>query len=501
MRVRLFTSNFKREAIKNIISSIIFIAIIIFLLIKLTGILENKESEERLKGFFQEEDVIDVLLFGSSHVRHGIFPMELYRDYGIISYNLAGNGDTIPVSYWKLVMALEYQHPKLIIMDIYDLWPGIKTSGNGIGQVHTSLDAFPLSYNKYLAAMDLFDKPKERLEILWNYSAYHTRWTELTENDFNINYASSLCKGSLPLNALVERTITIDNTPDNELVFDEMSYDYLCRMIELCKDKEIEVLLINTGYDVNKSSQLFADSIPALAEKYELNYIDFTSLDIINFNTDLHSTGQNTHVNSSGARKLTDFIGSYLADNYSLPDKRADKNYLDWNENYKEYLQYKVSNIDIQNSLLVELTMLSDDDFDVVIYIKDDSKLLKDDSVVALIENISQYSSLKLLDKTIASGNDYLLVVDNALEKIWESENELEISTEFVEISYKLRKGIPYLYIQNMETNILDGEWYNSESNVIEPDIQIFIIDRYKGAVVSASKWNCITDETITKIQ
>lgn len=427
--------------VKNVFSIIIFIGITVFLLGKLTDIMENKESQGRLNGFFQEKNDIDVLLFGSSHIRHGIFPMELYRDYGIISYNLAGNGDTIPVSYWKLLMALDYKQPKVVIMDICDLWPGIKTSAVGIGQVHTSMDAFPLSYHKYLAATDLFEDPKEQMEIIWNYSTYHTRWTELSESDFDINYDSSLCKGALPLNAHTERVATVDNTPDDALVYDEMSYEYLCRMIELCQDRGIEILLVNSGYDVNKTSQLFADSIPALAQKYDVNYVDFTSLDLINFSTDLHSTGQNTHVNSSGARKLTNFIGVYLTDHYSLPDKRLDQDYSDWNESYEEYIQYKVFNIDEQELLLVELTMLSDVDFDIVIYVKEDSELLKNDTIIALLKNISQYGSLKLLDNAAIHGDD-----------------------------------------------------------MTEPDMQIFVIDRDTGDVVSDSKWSYTSSEIMEKI-
>lgn len=427
--------------VKNFFSFIIFIGITVFLLGKLTDIMVNKESQGRLTGFFQEENDIDVLLFGSSHIRHGIFPMELYRDYGIISYNMAGNGDTIPVSYWKLVMALDYKQPKVVIMDICNLWPGIKTSAIGIGQVHTSMDAFPLSYHKYLAATDLFEEPKEQMEIIWNFSVYHTRWTELSESDFDINFNSSLCKGALPLNAHTERVATVDNTPDNTLVYDEMSYEYLCRMIELCQDRGIEILLVNSGYDVNKTSQLFADSIPALAQKYDVNYVDFTSLDLIDFSTDLHSTGQNTHVNSSGARKLTDFIGEYLTDHYSLPDKRLDQNYSDWNESYEEYIQYKASNINEQDLLPVELTMLSDEDFDIVIYVKKDSELLKNDTIIALLNNISQYGSLKLLDDAAIYGDD-----------------------------------------------------------MTEPDMQIVVIDRETGAVLSDSKWNYTSSEIMEKV-
>jgi hypothetical protein len=50
--------------------------------------------------FLVEGNDIDVVMLGSSHVRCGIFAMELWNDYGISLYNLASNGRTIPVCYW-----------------------------------------------------------------------------------------------------------------------------------------------------------------------------------------------------------------------------------------------------------------------------------------------------------------------------------------------------------------------------------------------------------------
>lgn len=92
--------------------------------------------------------------------------------------------------------------------------------------------------------------------------------------------------------------------------------------------------------------------------------------------------------------------------------------------------------------------------------------------------------------------------MDNASGKIWESKGDgLEINTDFANISYKLYGDTPYLYIQDMETNMLDGEWYDLGSNVVEPDMQLFVINRYTGVMVSASKWNCDLSETITKMQ
>lgn len=378
----------------EIIKWIIWIVITSFICLGVSKLLENKESERRLRDFFEEEQDIDVFFLGSSHVRHGFFPMELWRDYGIVSYNIAGNGDTIPVSYWKLNMALDYKTPKLVVFDIYDLWPGNKTSDLGIGQVHTSMDAFPLSIKKVNAVVDLFDSLNDRLEMLFKIAIYHSRWSELKREDFDYTYSLSDYKGSSPLLAMVHRELESNKTPSEKGQYDTLSREYLYKIIDLCRDNNIQLLLINTGYDAAGDIELFAESIDSIAEENSLNYIDFTKIDVINFDTDLQSTGVNTHTNLSGSRKLTKYIGEYIEENYDcVPNNLTNSMYEKWNEDYEEYLIFKSKYINNMNSLKLLLLTLSDEDFSVDIYVYKDS-IYNDEDIVNLIDNIKKCTDL-----------------------------------------------------------------------------------------------------------
>ena len=180
-----------RKRIARIVSVLVLVAMIIISVGKVSDFLQLKDSDTRYASFFAEKNQIDVFFLGSSHVRYGFFPMELWNDYGITSYNLSGNGNTIPVSYWTLVNALDYQIPKVVVMDIFDTWPGNKFSPFW-GQLHVSLDAFPLSMHKYQTVMDLVDDEDmtdgngtpvydKRWELLFDLAEYHTRWSSLVE--------------------------------------------------------------------------------------------------------------------------------------------------------------------------------------------------------------------------------------------------------------------------------------------------------------------------------
>ena len=48
----------------------------------------------------------------------------------------------------------------------------------------------------------------------------------------------------------------------------------------------------------------------------------------------------NPHLNPSGARKVTDYIGNILRNDFNVPDHRGESAYAKWDEDYKEYRNY-----------------------------------------------------------------------------------------------------------------------------------------------------------------
>ena len=66
----------------------IFSLILLVLLWMLSGVLERKESQTKIAPFLDRAEDVDVLFLGSSHVLSAVYPMELFSEYGITSYNL-----------------------------------------------------------------------------------------------------------------------------------------------------------------------------------------------------------------------------------------------------------------------------------------------------------------------------------------------------------------------------------------------------------------------------
>jgi len=136
--------------LKRILSCLIVICLTVAILAGLTNIVESKSSLEKYTQFFEQEADFDVLFLGSSKVINAVLPMELWNDYGIVSYNMGGHSNTIPVSYWVLRNALEYTTPKCVVMDCMGTqWDNMIYQN--FEYSHLSFDAFPLSPAKIQA--------------------------------------------------------------------------------------------------------------------------------------------------------------------------------------------------------------------------------------------------------------------------------------------------------------------------------------------------------------
>jgi hypothetical protein len=382
--------------VRTVLSCIVVVCMTVAILCGLTNLLERKASDVKYYDFYEQEEDFDVLFFGTSHVINGIFPMELWNDYGIVSYNFGGPGNPLATSYWIMENSLEYTNPKLVVIDGYMLSSEWKCSVN-FSNVHRSFDSMPLNIVKLKAIWDLMDdmkikeaiqngtvtaEPRTKIGLLWDYSVYHARWSELAESDFEVS--PSYEKGANLLKEVVRadeiKLINKNQKMDGGNTGDE----YIRRMIEDCQSRGIEVLLTYIPFPANENSQKEANYMYDLSDEYGINYINYLDLDLINYQTDLKDA--TSHVNASGARKVTDYIGRYIMNNYDISDQRGNAVYSDWFEDYEEYKEFKNNNFREQNDIEVYLMLLYDDDIDVVIDIGDNT-ICENKALISLLSN------------------------------------------------------------------------------------------------------------------
>lgn len=126
----------------------------------------------------EPEDSIDVLFFGTSIAYSNIVPAVLYEETGIPSFLMAGPDQTIPVTYRYLREACKTQLPQAVLIEAdHFLWPGVHPSDK------INLAYMPWSAERLIPTFQN-TSGEDRLGLLFPLYAYHSRWDELTAQDW-----------------------------------------------------------------------------------------------------------------------------------------------------------------------------------------------------------------------------------------------------------------------------------------------------------------------------
>lgn len=386
-----------KKTIQIIVNCLITIIIFIVVLSSLCRLVERKDSDIKYKDFFSQKEDFDILFLGSSHTIYGIYPMELWDDYGLISYNMGGHGNRIPTDYIVLKEALKYTTPELVVIDCFNITSN-RMYSDSIEQVHLSLDAFPLSFQKAQGIHELINDSSLESEFLWDFVTYHNRWDSLTQNDFKPEL--SVTKGAeMGVYVAVPNKITLIS-PSQKMEQDTNGIIYLEKIITLCQENDIDVLLTYLPFPSTEEDQKEANRVSDIASKYHIPYINFLQIDgIVNYNTDCLDEG--SHLNPSGGKKVTDYIGNYIMKNYTINNHTSDSEYSYWNDDEQDYIKYKISLLENTKSLTSYLMLLYDNDFTYRIEINPSSDILQDPQIQELLHNLNDNYILTEMDSDI----------------------------------------------------------------------------------------------------
>lgn len=325
------------KTIKQAVSSLCFILILIMLINALTFITRNKNEADLVSPFYGEtRNSLDVMFVGSSHLMCGVYPLELYHEYGIASYNFSSSALVLPQAYYQVREALRMQSPKVLVLDISGVFYGNTKIGSA-EYVHVQLDNMKWSLNKIEAINDLIEEPGDRLEYYFPLIKFHTRWNELSPKDFQP--ITGITKGARVSDVVLENAYPVEIVPTDQVSqISEYAETYLRKILDYCHDKGVQVVLVNMPAAPDAGAQSKYNAVYTIAEEYGVPYLNLLHhLDDIGFDytTDLRDI---SHCNRSGAEKVTAYLGNFLIENYTLPDRREDPAYSSvWNEAYETY--------------------------------------------------------------------------------------------------------------------------------------------------------------------
>ena len=344
--------------LKRGLTLILSLLVLFFSLVYLSYLLKIKRSDGPLSMqslYAQKKNTCDVLLLGSSHVGMNLDTEELWHSFGIPAYNLWGSIQPFWNSYYTLQEALKAQRPKVVVLDVFSAI--MQSEYQDPARQETNLVGMHHNMNR-IRATKVSAPPERHMNLFLEFPLYHTRIRELTGDDFAhfpwtkglINYKGSFVHygssgGTMPI---TEPTGQVTPLPAKQ-------EEYLLKIIRLCQEEALPLVLIKTPYNGWNDEQGFYNRVGQIAQEHNIPFIDFNTL--------WNSLGMNDsdiwvdqlHINTQGGRKLSHWLGSFLFENYGLTDRRDDPDYASWQlysqQQRTDYLKSITNTADYLNEL------------------------------------------------------------------------------------------------------------------------------------------------------
>lgn len=283
--------------------------------------------------YYQETTDHDVLFVGDCEVYENFTPDTLWREHGITSYIRGSAQQLIWQSYYLLEEMLEHESPRVVVFNVLSMKYDTPQSE---AYNRMSIDGMKLSRHKLGSIRASMTEEETLGSYLFPLLRYHTRWSELTDEDVKYLFSRDIVSDSGYLMNVGVRPA--ENVPAGkplaDYAFGEVCWEYLEKMRTLCEEKGAQLVLIKAPSLYPYWYDQWEQQIVDYAAAHGLAYINFLALTDevgLDFTTDTYDNG--LHLNLYGAEKLTHWFGAWLEENCDLPDRRAEADYAAvWNE-------------------------------------------------------------------------------------------------------------------------------------------------------------------------
>lgn len=318
----------KKQKIFTAIRAVSFLLVLALVFSGLSVILVPKDNSKEggifnpnARGFYSEpKNSIELFVVGNSDAYSGYSPMEMWHKYGYATYVAGEGAQRVSSAYRMLCEIFKYQSPKIIILETDMIF-----TGGG------KLDTYEV-----LA--------RDTVQMMFPVFLNHDIWKKnnidevFDKSDYTTNYFS---KGQYIIVKVKPNSDNYYKLKNKKFYFiDPFVKIYLDMFVAKCKEKNVELLFVQfpSASSWNNSKRKI------ISEYAKENGITFLDLDTdrdklgLDWKTDSRDSGN--HLNVTGAKKLTLYLGKYLSKNYVLTDKRDSSEMSSWNDDYAEYVKF-----------------------------------------------------------------------------------------------------------------------------------------------------------------
>jgi len=291
---------------------------------------EYKSSVKQLEA--TDNNLIDVVFVGSSHVYNGIAPHVLWSNYGIPAFDMSISGMDKDSELYYTKELLKTQSPKTICVDIYSLYFDEHLDQ---GNVYRNLLSMRLGKNSYDMAK-AYLQGENIADYLLRWPIIHTRYKEIKKEDYLANGFSIFARGE----ALSYTTRSVE-------YFDGVDYDavgtlsdrnkrWIDDFIELSEKNNFELIFFTTPFIPDNGAVQVYNAAKEYIESRGFRYINGINEDSISLDLDKDFCDMG-HLNNKGAEKYTLWLADKLFETGDYDNRLQDSRYALWNQDAMHY--------------------------------------------------------------------------------------------------------------------------------------------------------------------
>ena len=303
------------------------------------------------KFYEQKKDSVDVLVLGSSHAFENINTGTLWDEYGMASYVLGGSRQPSWNTYYYLKEALKTQRPELIVLEGYMLLYDADYEESS----RIIKNNFGLKWSKDKIESIKVSAPKSQwAEYFLEYTQYHTRYRELSREDFLKNqgyrYYDNWKGFGCNLDTVAEVGTDVKQVDEVSPLYGKTE-EYYRKILDLAREENIPVLVTIAPYFlIDEKSEKMFNRVGEIAGEYGDLFLDGNKLvDEIGVDYQVDNADDVGHLNYLGNQKYTKYLGTYIKEHYTVSDRRADAAYESWQKN-ADYIREMIVNQELKES-------------------------------------------------------------------------------------------------------------------------------------------------------
>ncbi|MBQ7148464.1 MAG: SGNH/GDSL hydrolase family protein [Pseudobutyrivibrio sp.] len=286
----------------------------------MSGILEGAMIEE----YYDDPTDHNVVFIGDCELYENISPVYLWENFGINSYVRGSAQQLIWQSYYLAEETIKLEHPDAIVFNVLSMK---YNEPQNEAYNRMSIDGMRWSKSKIDDINASMTEDEKFIEYVFPILRYHSRWSDLNSEDVKyLFHRDKVSFNGYYMRVDVKPAEDVpEGRPLSDYSFGENAYTYLDKLTKLCKDNDVQLILVKAPTLYPYWYEQWDQQISEYAEKNDLPYINFLELQDemgIDWTKDTYDGG--LHLNLSGAEKMSQYFGTVLTEEYNIPDRRGE---------------------------------------------------------------------------------------------------------------------------------------------------------------------------------